>query len=247
MVATFEIAGIALLPILLATGDSILASWPTAGAVAYLAVVPMCLGYVLFGRGLASVSAGTATVLTLAEPAVAALIAMGVLDERLSPVGWAGMGLLAVSMPAASRQRGAGQQRVDVGVLRQQVGEEIELRLPDRGDRHIGGDDETPASGPFGRNGQEVAPIRVVLEKTVPVRAEHSAGDAAFADTVEQGRVPGPHYPAMVDLIATHRNSGRRARYLSQHLPCLEHHVQVQQAQPDNRRPRLDGINDRPP
>lgn len=44
--------------------------------VTYLALVPMFLGYVLLGRGLASVGASTATTLSLAEPGAAVVIAV---------------------------------------------------------------------------------------------------------------------------------------------------------------------------
>ena len=109
MGAVFGIGGFLLLPVLLLTGAPIVASWPNFAAVAYLAVVPMFLGYVLFGRGLAAVPASTATSLTLLEPAVAAVIAVLVLHERLPALGWVGMGVLLASLvvltAVPSRQR----------------------------------------------------------------------------------------------------------------------------------------------
>lgn len=98
MGAVFGIGGVLLLPVLLLTGAPIVASWPNFAAVAYLAVVPMFLGYVLFGRGLAAVPASTATSLSLLEPAVAAVIAVLVLHERLPALGWAGMAVLLASL-----------------------------------------------------------------------------------------------------------------------------------------------------
>jgi DME family drug/metabolite transporter len=98
MGAVFGIGGVLLLPVLLLTGAPILASWPNFGAVAYLALVPMFVGYVLFGRGLAAVPASTATSLTLLEPAVAAVIAVLVLHERLPALGWVGMGVLLAGL-----------------------------------------------------------------------------------------------------------------------------------------------------
>ena len=56
----------------------------------------MFLGYVVFGVGLARVPASTATTITLLEPAVAALLAVAVLGERLTVLSWAGLALLAV-------------------------------------------------------------------------------------------------------------------------------------------------------
>jgi DME family drug/metabolite transporter len=98
MGAIFGAGGGLLLPVLLLTGAPIVASWPNFSAVAYLALVPMFLGYVLFGRGLAAVPASTATTLSLLEPAVAALIAVLVLHEQLPPLGWVGMGILLASL-----------------------------------------------------------------------------------------------------------------------------------------------------
>ncbi len=98
MGAVFGAGGVLLLPVLLLTGAPIVASWSNLAAVAYLALVPMFLGYVLFGRGLAAVPASTATTLSLLEPAVAALIAVLVLHEHLPPLGWVGMGILLASL-----------------------------------------------------------------------------------------------------------------------------------------------------
>jgi DME family drug/metabolite transporter len=98
MGAVFGAGGVLLLPVLLLTGAPIVASWSNVAAVSYLAVVPMFLGYVLFGRGLSAVPASTATSLSLLEPAVAAVIAVLVLHERLPVLGWAGMGVLLAGL-----------------------------------------------------------------------------------------------------------------------------------------------------
>lgn len=94
MGAVFGLGGLALMPVLLITGAPILADGRSLAVAAYMAVVPMFLGYVLFGIGLASVDAGTATTITLLEPAVATLLAVVVVGEHLGPVGWLGMVLL---------------------------------------------------------------------------------------------------------------------------------------------------------
>ncbi|MPV90305.1 EamA family transporter [Georgenia ruanii] len=98
MGAIFGLGGVLLLPVLLLTGGPIVAAGPHVAAVAYLAVVPMFLGYVLFGRGLGTVAASTATALSLLEPAVAAALAVLVLHERLPALGWAGMGILLAGL-----------------------------------------------------------------------------------------------------------------------------------------------------
>ncbi|MEU3553780.1 DMT family transporter [Streptomyces fragilis] len=96
MGAVFGVGGLLLMPVLLVTGAPLLASWSNAAVGAYMALVPMFLGYVLFGRGLAHVPASTATTLSLLEPAVAALLAVLVVGERLPSLGWAGI-LLVVA------------------------------------------------------------------------------------------------------------------------------------------------------
>lgn len=98
MGAVFGLGGVLLLPVLMLTGAPILATGHNLATVAYLAVVPMFLGYALFGRGLAVVSAATATTLSLLEPAVAAVIAVVVLHEGLSVLGWVGMAVMVASL-----------------------------------------------------------------------------------------------------------------------------------------------------
>ena len=66
--------------------------------LAYLALVPMFVGYVLFSRGLAGIDATTATTVTLVEPAVATVLAVLILDEHLGLIGWSGMALLGLAL-----------------------------------------------------------------------------------------------------------------------------------------------------
>ncbi|WP_405385819.1 DMT family transporter [Streptomyces sp. NBC_01102] len=94
MGAVFGLGGLFLLPVLLATGAPLVASWPNAAVGTYMALVPMFAGYVLFGWGLAHVPASTATTLSLLEPAVAAVLAVLVVGERLLATGWMGIALV---------------------------------------------------------------------------------------------------------------------------------------------------------
>ena len=98
MGTVFGLGGILILPVLALTGAPIITSGSNLAVAAYLAIVPMFLGYILFGRGLATVAASTATTVSLLEPAVAALIAVIVLGEYLPPIGWLGLGLLFASL-----------------------------------------------------------------------------------------------------------------------------------------------------
>jgi drug/metabolite transporter, DME family len=95
MGAVFGLGGLLLLPVLLATGAPLAASVPNAAVGAYMALVPMFTGYLLFGRALALVPASTATTLSLLEPAIATILAVMVVDERLPAAGWAGLTLIA--------------------------------------------------------------------------------------------------------------------------------------------------------
>jgi DME family drug/metabolite transporter len=85
-------------------------SWVTTGqglAVAtYLAVLTTvlttALAYLLYARGLRTTAVTTATTLGLAEPAVAAVLGLAVLGQRLTITGLAGLGVLAVGLVIAA-------------------------------------------------------------------------------------------------------------------------------------------------
>ena len=94
MGATFGIGGILLMPVLFLTGAPLLASWENAAVGAYMALVPMFLGYICFGYGLARIQASTATTITLFEPVVAAVLAVVIIGETLPGLGWTGIGLV---------------------------------------------------------------------------------------------------------------------------------------------------------
>jgi DME family drug/metabolite transporter len=121
MGAIFGLGGLLLLPVLLATGAPLAASWANAAVGAYLALVPMFTGYLLFGWALARVPASTATTLSLLEPAVATVLAVMVVGERLPAAGWAGLiliaGCLAVlaAQPAGSEPEGRSRRPVHLG------------------------------------------------------------------------------------------------------------------------------------
>lgn len=98
MGAVFGTGGVLLLPVLLLTGGPFVTSPSDAAVGLYMALVPMFLGYLLFGVGLASVRPSTATTITLLEPAVATVLAVLVVGERLGPAGWAGLALLGTAL-----------------------------------------------------------------------------------------------------------------------------------------------------
>lgn len=98
MGAVFGVGGLLLMPVLVATGAPFLVSWQNFSVGAYMAVVPMFAGYVLFGWGLARVRASTATTVSLAETVVAAVLAVIVVGERLPALAWGGAAMIAGSL-----------------------------------------------------------------------------------------------------------------------------------------------------
>lgn len=94
MGSVFGVGGLLLMPVLAITGVQLLASPQSMMVAAYMALVPMFIGYVLFGFALIRIRASTATTVTLIEPAVAAVLAVVIVGERLPLLGWMGVSLL---------------------------------------------------------------------------------------------------------------------------------------------------------
>ncbi|MBP8531792.1 DMT family transporter [Streptomyces sp. MK37H] len=111
MGAVFGVGGLLLVPVLLVTGAPLLDSGSNMAVGAYMALVPMFAGYVLFGWGLAHVPASTATTLSLLEPAVAAVLAVLVIGERLPAVGWGGIALVLACLAVLTAPAGVSGRR----------------------------------------------------------------------------------------------------------------------------------------
>lgn len=110
MGALFLVGGLACLGWLAVVGLGPLATLEGAATIAYLALVPMALAYLLFGYALRAMPSSSATTLALAEPVVATLLAVLVVGERPSGIGWAGLvvvaaGIALLAAPARSRVR----------------------------------------------------------------------------------------------------------------------------------------------
>ncbi|MEY9871461.1 DME family drug/metabolite transporter [Streptacidiphilus sp. MAP12-33] len=101
--AMFGGAAVLAVPVLVATGVHWVASPRGAAVALYLGVVTTFLAYRLFGRGLRRTGAQVATTLTLAEPAVAAVLGVVVLGERLPLPSCIGLAVLAASIAALAR------------------------------------------------------------------------------------------------------------------------------------------------
>lgn len=102
MGAVFGAGAIPLLVVLTFTGQPLVANIDNLARGAYLALGPLVLAYLFFGYALTKVSAATATLVTLLEPAFSVLLAVLILHETLPVVGWWGTGLLILGVVVAT-------------------------------------------------------------------------------------------------------------------------------------------------
>ncbi len=117
MGATFGCGGLLLIPVLLLTAAPLLHSWTNAAVGIYMSLVPMFIGYLCYGFGLAHVRASTATTITLLEPVVATLLAVVLVREQLAASGWLGIAmivlcLMIISLPSGLFVRRSPSRRV---------------------------------------------------------------------------------------------------------------------------------------
>lgn len=98
MAAMFGGAAVLMFPVLLWTGTAWLAEPRGLLTALYLGCVATALAYILYGRGLRTTPVATAATLALAEPAVAALLGVVVLGERLTLISACGLLMLGASL-----------------------------------------------------------------------------------------------------------------------------------------------------
>jgi len=103
MAVVFGLAGIVLLPGMAADDPSWVATQGGAALVAWLGAVTVALAYWLYSTGLRSVAPSDATMLTLAEPVLATIFALVLLDQRPSAAGWLGIAVVVGALAVASR------------------------------------------------------------------------------------------------------------------------------------------------
>ena len=112
------------LPVLLSGGTHWLITLRGAAVAAHLAVITTFLAYRLFGHGLRHASAQTATTLTLAEPAVATVLGVAALGERLPALSWAGLAVLATGLAILTFPAGVFRHR-EVNEIRDASGSRV--------------------------------------------------------------------------------------------------------------------------
>ena len=98
MAGLFGGAALLLLPSLYFTGAHLFSSVVNTSVAIYMAVVPMFIGYLLFGYGLRTIHASKATLITLIEPLVATLFAIFLIGESFKSIGWIGMLLVCICL-----------------------------------------------------------------------------------------------------------------------------------------------------
>ena len=91
----------------LVTGSSPVTDAGSAAVVLYLGVVTTAIAYLLWSRGLETLSLGDTVTITLIEPVAASVLAVLVLGERLAPAG--AIGVVAVLAGSWWRRRTARQ------------------------------------------------------------------------------------------------------------------------------------------
>ncbi|MFF5966450.1 DMT family transporter [Streptomyces collinus] len=107
----FGAGGLLVLPIVLSTSTHWLVTTRGAAVTLHLALFTVFLAYRLFGHGLRHTPASVATTLTLSEPAVAAVLGVTVLGERLPAASWCGLAVLALGLAVLTVPLGARRRK----------------------------------------------------------------------------------------------------------------------------------------
>jgi DME family drug/metabolite transporter len=94
----FTSGALAFTPFVFWRGMSFTIGAPAWGLLVYLALGPSVVAYWMYQRGLQDVPATDASIVTLLEPLIAAILAAMLFDERLGLVGTAGALLLVGSI-----------------------------------------------------------------------------------------------------------------------------------------------------
>jgi DME family drug/metabolite transporter len=103
MAAAFGLGGLLLVPVLVSQPLGWLAGADGVALALYLGLVTTTAAYLLFVRGLAVLPAGPVTTLVLAEPVVATVLGVVVLDERLPALAVVGAVLVLVGLAVQGR------------------------------------------------------------------------------------------------------------------------------------------------
>jgi DME family drug/metabolite transporter len=109
MARAFGVGAVLLLPVLVFGRSDWLVTPGGATLALFLGLVPTAIAYLLFARGLRSLSPGETATLTLAEPVTATVLGAVVLGEHLGGPALAGIALVLsglMLLAAPGRRRG---------------------------------------------------------------------------------------------------------------------------------------------
>lgn len=105
-IGTVFVAGTLLLvPLAVRTAPEAFATLGSLLTVSYLGVFTLCVAYILWGLGLERLTLGVVVVVTLLEPAIAALLGVAVLGEPVSVGLVIGIGLVGAGVMLASTSK----------------------------------------------------------------------------------------------------------------------------------------------
>lgn len=107
LAASFSLGALLLLPFVI-TGGTWFASPSGFIAIIWLGLFVTTLAYVFFGVGLKNLMPGTIATLNLGEPLVATILAVALLGESLSTIGWVGFLLILVALGLLARATASG-------------------------------------------------------------------------------------------------------------------------------------------
>ncbi|AVG23878.1 DMT transporter [Pontimonas salivibrio] len=103
--AVFGAGAVPLLVVMVTQLSSLQWEASSVTGLGYLVTGPMVISYLLYGQGLTHLSSSVVLVIALVEPAVATLLAVGVVGERFGPLGIAGLVAITIAVVLAARAR----------------------------------------------------------------------------------------------------------------------------------------------
>ena len=117
MAAGFGGAAVLLVPVLALAGPGFLTSAGGLGLAVYLGAIPTALAYVLFSRGLRSLTSGETATLVLAEPLTAAALGIVALGEQPSLAAGIGAGLVLAGLAVLAAPMRRRARRAEPAVV----------------------------------------------------------------------------------------------------------------------------------
>ena len=105
LAAQFTLGALVLLPVVLTEPLGWVGTVSGVVMLAHLGIVTVGVAYWLYGIGLRTLPTSTVVLLTLAEPVTAAVLAVVVLDEQLSPLGWIGAAIVGAGLVIGAREQ----------------------------------------------------------------------------------------------------------------------------------------------